>query len=216
MKWFRFAVGSAIAVALAVFAAIEFGGLELRRLQTRIDSLEAERRRLVEYADKLSAVRRVAQAEVVEQLPQADGRVLSRVLWQEIADDGVVARPQTLDVYGEAIYFESMVLKFEPQRLQDARPATSLAMFRRVFGDQQSPQSGAELRQPPTGNSDDDVAAAQLWARFWEFVDDPALAARYGVRFAHLEAPGVPARVGDRWELSLSAAGGLNIRKIVR
>ena len=47
---------------------------------------------------------------------------------------------------------------------------------------------------------------------------DPAefarIAAKYGIRVAQCEAPSVPLAPGQTWEVTLDAAGGLNVRKI--
>jgi hypothetical protein len=91
-------------------------------------------------------------------------------------------------------------------------------MFRRVFGECQAPESVPELdrrARPPTARSDaNNSSQADLWQRFWEMVDNPRLAEQYGVRVAQCEAPAVPLHAGQVWELTLDAAGGLNLRRI--
>lgn len=54
----------------------------------------------------------------------------------------------------------------------------------------------------------------KLWKRFLDLLDDTALAAEYGVRVAQFEAPSVLVRAGQTWEVTLDAAGGLNLRKL--
>ncbi|GAF74957.1 unnamed protein product, partial [marine sediment metagenome] len=53
----------------------------------------------------------------------------------------------------------------------------------------------------------------ELWQRFQDLMDDPALAAEYGVRVVQYEAPAVPLQPGQIWEVTLDAAGGLNLKK---
>jgi hypothetical protein len=48
-----------------------------------------------------------------------------------------------------------------------------------------------------------------------DLVEEPSLAAKYGIRVAQIEAPAVPIRQGQLWEVTLDAAGGLNL-KLVR
>ncbi len=54
----------------------------------------------------------------------------------------------------------------------------------------------------------------KLWKRFLDLLDDAALAAEYGVRIAQFEAPSVLVRAGQTWEVTLDAAGGLNLKKL--
>lgn len=220
MKWLNLAVGSIVLVAAAVFTAVKFGSFELRHLQKEVDRLEQERQRLVEYAQRLAASRRVAQADVVRQQRDSAGRTASTITWQEIGSDGTLGKPAAIEVIGTQGYFEALVIKFNYEQVQEADPerGTSLAMFRRIFGDQQAPESVPDLDRsvrPPTADPGASSRLSdELWGRFWEMVDDPALAARYGVRVVQCEAPAVPLHLGDIWEVTLDAAGGLNLKKI--
>jgi hypothetical protein len=207
-------------IATATFTAVKFGNIEARRLRAQVDSLEEEKQRLEEYAQRLSASRRVAQVDVVKQRVDEHGRTVSTLLWQEIGADGTRGRPLAVEAVGDLVYFESLVIKFEPHYVGqgDAERATSLALFRRIFGECQAPESVPELdrsARPPLDVSSDSAALHdQLWRRFWEMVDDPRVAAEYGVRIAQCEAPAVPLRGGQVWEVMLDAAGGLNLRRI--
>jgi hypothetical protein len=133
---------------------------------------------------------------------------------------------------------------YEPIGHDAPEQRTSLVLFRRVFGDCQMPMSVAELdRAAPlvTGRATEGASPtphasfvpdnvvgpdasmyagpprrmeADLWALFWRLIDDPRLARSYEVRVAQIEAPAVPVREGDVWEITLDAAGGLNLRKL--
>jgi hypothetical protein len=91
-------------------------------------------------------------------------------------------------------------------------------MFRRVFGDQQTPDTGSLIdsqARPPVDNPREANALHdRLWALFWQMIDDPKLAQQYGVRVAQVEAPSAPMKKGQVWEVSLDAAGGLNLRRL--
>mgnify|MGYP007073181498 CR=1 FL=1 len=203
--------------AAAGFMVLRFGGQEVRELKARVDFLEQERTELIEYAKRLTASRRVAQVDVLNQSEIAPNRFSTTLRWQEIADNGELGDPQQIDVFGTFVYFEAMVLKFEHDKLRDSKPGeySSLALFRRMFGDQQEPASAQELPATaiagvaePTGA---DSLGQNLFDRFWSFLDDDKLRERYGVRIAQLEAPAVPVKPGQRWQVSLDAAGGLNL-----
>ena len=220
MKWIKCVAGSVALVAIATFTAVRFGGVETARLRKQVDELEQQRARLVRYAQRLTARRRVAQVDVVRQRVDARGRTVSTLLWQEIGPDGVLGKPVAVEAVGRLVYFEALVLKFEPQFVGEGDPArgTSLALFRRIFGDCQAPDSVTELdraARPPL-HEDDAVAKLHdtLWRKFWDFVDDPALAQQFGVRVAQCEAPAVPLKAGQVWQLSLDALGGLNLTRL--
>lgn len=199
MKWFTCLVGTAAVVGGTTTVVLLLGNLEVRRL---------------------SANRRVAQVEILRQQPDDRGRTLTTLLWQEIGPSGTLGRPQAVEAFGTQIYIEALVIKFEPELVGqgDAARGASLALFRRIFGDQQPPESGAEVdrasRPPLTDPREAEPLHDRLWSRFWEMVDDPRVAGQYGVRVAQCEAPSAPVRTGQVWEVSLDAAGGLNLRRI--
>lgn len=197
-------------------------GSEARRLQAENDQLKAERDRLEDYAKRLAASRRVAQLTVTGQSRGDDGKTRTRLLWQEIGDADVRGAPHEIEVTGSQVYIEALVLKFDLRLVAegDAARGTSLAMFRRAFGDEQASETGPDLdrARPPRLLEHPDAAAAataaELWGKFWQLVDDPAQARRLGVRIAQCEAPSALMKPGQVWEVCLDAAGGLNLRKI--
>ncbi len=197
-------------------------GSDARRLQAENDQLKIERDRLENYAKRLAASRRVAQVTVAGQSRGDDGRTHTRLLWQEVGEGDVRAIPHEIEVVGSQVYFEALVLKFDLRLVAegDAARGTSLAMFRRAFGDEQASETGADLdrARPPRTIDEPNAAsaamAAELWGKFWQLVDDPAQAKRLGVRIAQSEAPSARMRPGQVWEVCLDAAGGLNLRKI--
>lgn len=224
MKWLRFVFGSVVVVAAAVFTAVQLGDWEVRRLNRQNEELQREKATLLEFARRLSASRRVAQVTVNEQRQTPEG-VVNALTWQEIGLDGAIGAPLNIQTRGGLVYFEALVIKFNvtPPAGPPAQPSaeteapTSLALFRRVFGDGQSPASVAELdraARPPMRATQDAAAEGKLWSRFWEMVDDPRVADRFGVRVAQIEAPAVPVKAGQVWEVTLDAAGGLNVRKM--
>ncbi len=220
MRWVKFAVGAALLVGVAVVTAVKFGSQEVRQLQQQVNQLQQERRKLVEYAARLSSARRVAQVDVVRQYRDAAGNPVTALLWQEIGSDGNLGRPVAVEAVGELVYFEALVIKFAQQFVGEGDPerGASLAMFRRIFGDRQAPESVPDLdrmARPPVSDSASPAALQdELWARFWDMIDDPQLAARYGVRIVQCEAPAVPMKTGQIWEVTLDASGGLNLKRI--
>lgn len=210
--------GAVLLVAAAIVTTDHFADLEVRRLRTRLDELAREKAELRLYADRLSASRRVAQVNVLEQrLGEQEGPI-TVLRWQQIGPTGSLGAPEILELRGEQVYFEAWVVKFEHEfvgRGETGRE-TSLAMFRRAFGDRQMPASGLPLDQTappdPAGAADPTGNQARLWQRFWDLIESETLAEQYGVRVAQCEAPSARLRAGEVWEVSLDSAGGLNLR----
>jgi hypothetical protein len=217
--------------SLTTLAVIAVAGLfgyyqySTSSLSRKVDELQQERTRLVEYAQRLSASRRLAQVNVVDQWLDDRGQTASRLLWQEIDHNGIVGIPQTLEVVGTLVYFEAYVIKFEHDLVGTGDPdrGASVAMFRRVFGDRQVPDDVSlfERSSPPLLLETDTSGAVTvaprddaLWARFWELAENPQLAEQYGIRVAQCEAPAVRLRKGQIWAISLDADGGLNLKRL--
>jgi len=217
MRWSRAIGGAAIAVLLLVITQQRFGASDLT---AKVDELEREKVRLIDYVRRLSTSRRVAQVTVLEQVRGELGSPVNRLLWQEIDADGIAADPLYVDAVGDLVYFEAYVIKFQHELVAQGDPdrGTSLTLFRRVFGDRQAPDSVSMLDHPKARARDDLAsplaAEASLWTRFWELVDDPKLASEYGIRVAQCEAPAVRLQSGQVWEVTLDASGGLNLRKV--
>lgn len=220
MRWIRFTVTCVLGFAAAIFAAVKLGDWEVRRLQREVSTLEREKAELRTFAERLSSSRRVAQVDVVNQHVEPDGRTVTNLLWQEIGAGGVRGRPMAIGTRGVQTYFEAFVIKFEPKFVAQGDPerGASIALFRRLFGDAQTPESAAEIdllaRPPAPASQPADSDDQRLWRRFWELASDPKLAAEFGVRVAQIEAPAVMLRPGDVWEVTLDTAGGLNLKKI--
>lgn len=219
MKNFRSILAFVAILAASVVGVVQFGRFEVDRLRTQVSQLEQEKVQLREFAARLSASRRAAQINVTKQRKNDLGQPVFTLTWQEIARDGVLGQPATFDITGSVAYFEALTIKFEHDLVGkgDVGRGETLVMYRRAFGDLQSPQSGPTLAQNALPSREGDSTAAaphELWQRFWELVDDSATQSRYGVRVAQIEAPAVPVKVGQVWELTIDAAGGLNLRKI--
>jgi len=220
MKWTRLIVGAVAITGLAAITSFQFGIFEMARLHSRIDELEKEKGELKEFARRLGAARRVAQVDVLSQEIDETGTARTSMRWQQRDENETLGVPEQIEIVGTQAYFEAFVIKFTVDHVGkgDANRDTSLCLFRRAFGDRQTPESGAALDRatPPllAGTAEEASRHSKLWARFWDIVDDPKVAAEFGVRVAQIEAPAVPVKAGEVWEITLDAAGGLNLRKI--
>lgn len=244
MRMVKLMIGSALAIAAAVLVSVNLRTFDVRRLTAQVDALEQQRQELRDYIRRLSASRRVAQIDVIDQRFDQRGVAVSAILWHEIGPDGVLGDPQTIEVVGELMYVEAAVIKFDHDAVGKGDPEKggSVAVFRRIFGDRQIAALAPNLNQAsrPAGSGEHENPAApgfaspaskevghpnskeagrpsfevRLWDLFWQLMGDPKLAERYGVRVAQCEAPAVRIKPGQIWEVALDAAGGLNLRLI--
>ncbi len=220
IRWFKIAFGTLVLMFVSIVATDQFSVFKIRELNARIDQLEREKAEMLLYAQRLSASRRVAQVNVIDQDRDAQGGPVSVLHWQQISPTGILGPVEVLQLRGEQVYFEAMVVKFDYDLIGRDAPgrSTNLALFRRAFGNDQAPSAGHPLDQTApilVGDEPTTQAADRFaWSRFWEVVSTPELAKEYGIRVAQCEAPSVRVKKGQVWEVTLDAAGGLNLRYI--
>lgn len=198
----------------------EIGDLkvEIEKKNLRIQELEAALR-------LLKIDHRVARIEVLAQEPDpADAtKVLTTVRFTEIGQGGEPVGPaREATLSGKLVYVESLVIKFDDSYVEkgDALRGSSICFFKRLFGEDQKPIDGVALDaagELPRIYAPDDAPEPsalhrELWSRFWDYANDPALAETLGVRALHGEAPFIEARAGKTYRVELRASGGLTIQ----
>jgi len=195
---------------------IEQLGRELAEREERIRTLEAARH-------LLKVDHRVARIQVLDQTPVPGDpeRVRTRLSFTELDGEGkALGEPRILTVEGRRVYVETLVIKFDDDYVEkgDALRGTSICLFKRLFGEDQRPTDGvpvdAEGELPPRYGGDviDESLHRDLWARFWDYANDPDLASELGVRALHGEAPFVEMRPGKSYRLELRSSGGLTLQ----
>ncbi len=200
---------------------------ETSRLRQEKETLERQKFELQRAVQRLSGEDRVAEVRVVKQViagQMVDGKPAPRdattIEFIEIDRQGHPLPSRRFVIEDRVIHFDALVIKFDPEDVASGDPlrGKSLALFRRIYGDRQSPSDGFRI------DAEGDVPNVyrvqpnpspferQLWSRFWEYARDPQLAARDRVRVAQGESVYEPMLEGDIWTLSLQNSGGLNIK----
>lgn len=188
--------------------------------------IEEREREIVEIKTSLALLkvsRRLARIEVLDQTTdEADPNIVrSRVRFTEVDEEGEpLATPMEFDIEGRELYLDALVIKFEDDYIEkgDALRGSSVSLFRRAFGENQSPSEGVALdrsgARPQAYSGDDlpDPFHTELWQRFWDYANDEELRAEKGVRAVHGEAPFVELRQGKTYRVELRASGGLTIQ----
>jgi hypothetical protein len=135
-----------------------------------------------------------------------------------------IAFQRALELPGEEVYVDALVVQFDRELVEagDGTRGKSLLLFRRAFGDRQQPVDGVPLFNAEATESTfvPELARVdalpsdyekQIWAKFWEYANDPKAAAAMGIRVAQGEAPHVKVVKNQVYKLTLRKSGGLQI-----
>jgi hypothetical protein len=198
--------------------------LRIGALEQEVGRLEGEVAKRDLQLQYLRARTRLARADRVarEADPAARGGARTRFRFQELGEDGKPLGPaQHFEVDGDLAYFDALVVKFEDSFVEqnDLLRGSSLLLFRRIYGEHQSPADGFPIDtvgQRPHGyeSAGESEFHRDLWRRFWDYALDPEVVRRAGVRTMHGEAPYVKLQPGRAYELELRLSEGLVIRVV--
>ncbi len=203
-------------------------------LQEENVRLQQEEQLLGEMVERLSRSSRLAQIVVTEQTTDE-----TSLLLVELNEAGEPVSRDCVTIPGRVAYFDGLVVKFNHDSVARGHPlrGQSIALLRRIYSERQSPNDGYLLDQsgdvppgyrmvgdtPPSFAATDDFRTGshahsdlarfeeRIWSQFWNIANDPELAAELGVRVAQGEAVYKPMHPGVLYELTLDAAGGLNL-----
>lgn len=193
---------------------------QITSLEAENAAKQAEIERLDTAIRLLKVDHRVARIEVLNQTGSAEaGNLATRFSFVELDHQGNPAEePRIFTIDGDVVYIDSWVAKFSDAyvELGDPLRATSICLFRRVFGEKQQPSDGFALdpvgRQPAAyAQGDPSDLEKDIWTRFWEYANNPNLAEQAGVRAAHGDAPSIRLLSGKKYRVLLRASGGLSI-----
>lgn len=211
---------------LSMIVLIAIGGMALflfrDQLSTQIQLKQQERRIKEQEAviNRLTSENRVAEVIVTDQ-QEVNGVTETTLLFVEYARDGREMLPKVLKVKGKIAHINALVIKFDQEhvKVNDKLRGKSIALFYRVFGDQEKPADAPRIDTPGRipdfyRGVDPQVSEFEqkLWSKFWQLVEDEELRKEEGVRVAQGEGPWGPFEVGKIYTITLDTNGGLNIR----
>ncbi len=184
-----------------------------------------EKARKIEKLDTslrlLKVNHRVAWLTVLEQDVEPQTRQLYTVgQFVEVNDKGdKLGEPKQFRIQGDVIYVDNWVVKFDDKYVEQAEidRSTSLVLFRRLFGEAQTPNDGIPLdavgSRPQAYANGNQISPFEkrIWDDFWTIANDPARAKEMGIRAAHGEAPSMKLQKGKSYKIELRASDGLSI-----
>jgi len=185
--------------------------------------LQAEKEKtetLQAIVERLSSERRVADVLVTDQTTAANGELRTTLLFVEYDGHGDPLPARRFVIVGQEVHIDALVVKFDGKFVQENDPLRghSVALFTRIYGEHQSPDSADQIDHPgqipPTYRGADfrvNNFESQLWNDFWRLADDPAYRQSMGVRVAQGEGVWRPFQPGYLYTVTLESNGGLNI-----
>lgn len=169
----------------------------------------------------LKTDKRLARLDVLEQgIDPESGKVKTKIEFTELSPNGdPIGKPRQFEIEGEVVYLDNWVVKFEDAYVEQADLAkgTSLALFRRVFGEYQSPAEGflidevGAMPQAYSRGGQPSEFEQEIWDDFWTFANDSEAAKKKGIRAAHGEALSMKVEEGRSYRVILRASDGLSI-----
>jgi hypothetical protein len=199
-------------------------GFQVYRAHHSVEAqLQAEQERtatLQSIVQRLSSERRVADLLVTDQTRDSAGELRTTLLFVEYDRHGDPLPARRFVIDGQVIHIDALVVKFDGKFVQenDSLRGHSVALFTRMYGEHQSPDSAEQIDQPgqipPTYRGADPRVSnfeTQLWSDFWRLADDSSYRQSMGVRVAQGEGVWRPFQPGFLYTVTLENNGGLNI-----
>jgi hypothetical protein len=194
---------------------------QISSLSRDLEDANIERERLEVSLRLMKVDHRLARIEVLRQEGSAEENdLVTEFSFGELDAEGrPLGQPEIFRIEGDLAYIDAWVVKFTDEHVESGDPlrATSICLFRRVFGDRMSPSEGFALDKEGAGpmayrsGGQPSEFERELWSRFWDLAGDPDHAAELGIRAMHGEAPYVKLRPGRSYRVQLRASDGLSI-----
>ena len=130
----------------------------------------------------LKVDRRLAEIVVLEQSEsKPTGKQMTQLQFTEVDDAGrQLDKPKVVTIEGDTVYIDAWVIKYADQYVEKGDPlrATSVCLFRRIFGEHQEPAEGFPLDSPGSRPAAYARGAnvglrARDWSNFWDYANNP-------------------------------------------
>ena len=140
--------------------------------------------------------KRVARLIVTDQTTE-NGQTWTTLLFGEYGRDGstyVDGSEKRFVIEGKGAHLDAYVIEFDGKYVEENEPLRghSIALFKRIFGDKQTPEGGFTIDSP--GEIPDIYKGAdprladmekKLWKEFWRLADDAEFRKEWGVKLAY-------------------------------
>lgn len=197
-------------------------GAKLEAAQKQLLEQTAKTEQLKSVVQHLQSETRAASLVVLDQQKDADGKVAqTTLLFQEYGKDGKGLPAKRFTFEGQMAHLDAMVIRFKGKYVEDKDPlrGRSIALFTKLFGDNQTPGQGFPIDEPghiPAiyKGADAQVGAfeQQLWRDFWKLAKDQSYREQMGVDVLQGESVWWKFDTGLLYTVTLQADGGMVLR----
>lgn len=178
-------------IGLALIAAVLLVSVGVYRGGAVLHDLLSENKNLKQALTNLTDEGKIGYAKVLDQEIDGEGNVVSTTLkFVETArdDELKILLEKQYTVKGDIVHFDAMIVKFGDKMVMDGRKK-SLYLWRRIYGEQMSPQEGYVIEQPGAEPRRYENLLRELplkhrelfWSGIWELANDPHLLIKYDI-----------------------------------
>ncbi|MGB6043154.1 MAG: hypothetical protein WBF93_08365, partial [Pirellulales bacterium] len=194
---------------------------QIEQMSTELEAKSREIQRMDTAMRLLKVDHRVARIAVADQWTRPDNVVMTKLAFAEVNDGGALLEGfKTFTIEGDVVYIDSWVAKFADEHVENGVPlrSTSICLFRRLFGENQTPNEGFALdtvgSRPAAYSPGTELSPLEkeIWANFWQYANDPRKAQSVGLRALQGEAPSIRLVAGKDYWVFLRASDGLTIK----
>ena len=192
--------------------------------EQQIHKLEDEKRQLEQVVQRITTEKRVADILVSHQEKDAaTGQIQTTLLFVEYDKNDKPLPAKSFTIAGDTAHIDAMVIKFDREFVAqgDALRGHSIALFTKLYGEQQSPGDAQPIDPPGKipdvyRGADPQVSEFELslWKDFWRLYDDENYRRSKGVRVeggAAGQSVWGPFKPDRLYTITLESAGGLSM-----
>ena len=154
-----------------------------------IQELLAENKELKQAITNLSREDQIGYAKVIRQETK-DGKLLTTLKFVETARDDKLKTivEEEFTITGDIVHFDALIVKFGNKMVLDGK-MRALYLWRRVYGEQMTPQEGFAVEEPGAEPQRYKDLLALLpaeqrhmfWSHIWDLANDPERLAQYDI-----------------------------------
>ena len=177
-------------IIIAGLAGIAYLGRKPYMAVATIQELLAENKTLKQAITHLSSESQIGYAKVIAQETK-EGELVTTLKFVETARDDKTRKilEKEFTIAGDIIHFDALIVKFGNKMVMDGR-TRALYLWRRVYGEQMTPQEGFTIEEPgtePKRYSDLFEALPikhreMFWSSIWELANDPEKLAQHDIQ----------------------------------